>query len=282
MSDNSSPTPYPGIDTSAPLARDFTFSTQRAGATLTMRIEHPSWGYPNWGLQIGVSIDDGGKTRHNSTGARRPGLPFEQATVGDALALFESVGVVPCRTCGAPAFDPATSITNRAGECESCFLERIDRDFERDMLPVRIGKLKAELQRALDHKAKGFTHRLLAMIHPEEGGDDYLVEFFTKTEPTPAGIEKLLKKWRSAVLNDYRVTHLDNLQTSLKEALAKAEADTVTFAAEKTEARKVAAKAARDAKKAIGAAAKTPGQARSSKAPAGKGQPPKSGQGDAS
>jgi hypothetical protein len=282
MSDNSSPTPYPGIDTSAPLKRDFTFTKERAGATLTMRVEAASWGYPNWGLQIGVSIDDGGKTRHNSTGARRPDLPFEKATVGDALALFESVGVVPCRTCGAPAFDPATSITNRAGECESCFLERIDRDYQRQMLPSRIRELKAELQRAGDHKAKGFTHRLLAMIHPEAGGDDYLVEFFTKKEPTPAEIEKLLKKRRSAVLNDYRLTHLDNLQTSLQEALAKAEADKVTFAAEKDTARKAAAKAARDAKKAIGAAAKTPAKARRSKAPAGTGQPPQGDQGAAS
>lgn len=258
MSDTPSPTPYPGIDLSKRLPREFTFTTQRAGTKLTLRIEHPSWTYRNWGLQIGVSIDDGGKTRHNSTGARRPDLPFEQATIGDALALFESVGVVPCRTCGAPAFDPATSITNRAGECERCFLQRIDRDFERKMLPSRIRKLHDEIQRAQEHKAKGFTHRLLAVIHPQAGGDDYFVEFFSKTEPTPAAIEKLLRKRGSAVLNDYALTHLDNLQTILQEALAKAEADKVAFAAEKATARKDAAKATRAAKKAIGKASKKP------------------------
>lgn len=256
MSDSSSPQSYPGIDTSAPLARDFTFTTQRAGVTLTARVEHPSWSYSNWGLQIGVTINEGAKPNQGRTSARRPELPFEQATVGDALALFDSVGIVPCRTCSAPAFDPATSETNREGECESCFLRRLERDFERQTLPSRIRDLKAELQRAVDHRAKGFTHRLLAMIHPEAGGSDYLVEFFTEKEPTPAEIEKLLKERRSAVLNDYRLTHLDILQTSLQEALAKAEADKAAFAAEKAAARKVAAKAARDAKKAIGAAAK--------------------------
>lgn len=282
MSDTSSPQPYPGIETSAPLARDFTFTTQRAGATLTMRVEHPSWGYPNWGLQIGVTIDDGGKTRHNSAGARRPELPFEQATVGDALALFDSVAIVPCRTCGAPAFDPATSITNRAGECESCFLERIDRDFQRQMLPSRIRELKAELQRAEQHKANGFTHRLLAVIHPKSGGDDRMVEFFTKGELTPAEIEKLLKKRGSAVLNDYRLSHLDNLQTSLQQALAKAEADQEAFAQEKAAARKVSAKAARDAKKTIGAAAKAPSTKSSPKATGATAASPKGGQGSKS
>jgi len=66
--------------------------TVAMSVTLTLRVQHPSWSYRNGGVQIGVSIDDWGKTQHNSIGARRHDLPFEEATIGDARALFRSVG----------------------------------------------------------------------------------------------------------------------------------------------------------------------------------------------
>lgn len=201
MSDTNTQSRHPGIDPSAPLPRDFSLTIKRGGVTLSMRVEHPSWTYPNWGLQIGVRIEEVGQTRHNTTSARKPDLPIDQATVGDALALFDSVGIVPCSTCGAPAFDPKTCTTNRAGECETCFLRRLREDFEREDLPSRIRELKGDIKRAEQHKAKGFTHHLLSMIHPT-AGDDYAVEFYWKAEPKPVEIEALLKKRGSEILND--------------------------------------------------------------------------------
>jgi len=54
-------------------------------------------------------------------------------------------------------------------------------------------------------KAKGFTHFVLATIHPSSG-DDYQTGCFYPFEPTQQDILKLLKK--STVKNDYLVEAL--------------------------------------------------------------------------
>lgn len=262
------------IDRSDALTRDFTHTEAHKGYALSVRVEHPSWTHPDGGLWLGVTLTPteqpetdahaqpdappekaaAKKTRPAHTMACRADLDFARATVGDALSLFESVGVIPCRTCSAPAFDPKTCNTNRDGECEACFLQRLQRDFDRETLPARIRELKADIKRAELHKAKGFTHHLLAMIHPASG-DDFTVEFFAKGEPPPEEIKKLLKKRGSQVLDDYRLSHIDVLQTNLRNALVKAEADKAAFAADKAGAKKSLLKAERDAQQALAAVA---------------------------
>lgn len=55
------------------------------------------------------------------------------------------------------------------------------------------------------YKAKGYTHRVDAWIHPDDG-DDYQTTTYFAGEPQKAEIDKLLRK--SAVKNDYTVTEL--------------------------------------------------------------------------
>ncbi len=56
------------------------------------------------------------------------------------------------------------------------------------------------------YKAKGYTHRLDAWIHPENGGDDYMTVTYFVGAPTEAQIAKVLRS--SEVKNDYTVTEL--------------------------------------------------------------------------
>lgn len=66
-------------------------------------------------------------------------------------------------------------------------------------------ELKAIEKRDAAYKAKGYTHKVSAWIHPRSG-DDYQVDAYVKGEPTKADIAELLKK--SVVKNDYRVDPL--------------------------------------------------------------------------
>jgi len=57
--------------------------------------------------------------------------------------------------------------------------------------------------RDLRMKRKGYTHKVLACIHPSAGGDDFFTQTYFKGEPTKVDIAALLRK--SAVKDDYRV-----------------------------------------------------------------------------
>jgi len=36
------------------------------------------------------------------------------------------------------------------------------------------------------------TYKVMAVIHPKRGGDDYIVDLFFSAAPTPADVEKYL------------------------------------------------------------------------------------------
>lgn len=63
-------------------------------------------------------------------------------------------------------------------------------------------KIKQEKEKQ-ELKAKGYTHLVLAYVHPRNGGDDYQTGAYYIGEPTEKDIAKLLV--RSEVKTDYRV-----------------------------------------------------------------------------
>ena len=52
------------------------------------------------------------------------------------------------------------------------------------------------------------TFRVSAWVHPEQGGDDDLVDFYFAAAPTDEQIRALLREAGSAVLDDYWVVPL--------------------------------------------------------------------------
>lgn len=82
----------------------------------------------------------------------------------------------------------------------------IEADFEREDAKRRAAADKRRKALWAKRKAEGYTHHILAAIHPKHGGDDYLVECFCKVEPTPAILAQVTAK--SAVKDDYKVTAL--------------------------------------------------------------------------
>ncbi|ABO59819.1 hypothetical protein Bcep1808_6932 (plasmid) [Burkholderia vietnamiensis G4] len=168
------------------------------GVELAATVDPCSWMYPGYGLQISVMMDGGGKAHLN-----QKSLAFEQATESDVKTLLEGVRIVPCKQCSKPAFDPTSVSTNREGECESCFMAKLNAEFAASQEKERkkLAKLDAK------YKRQGFTHRVDAWIHPSGGGDDRQVSYYM-TDPTDEQIKKELKKSGSCVLDDYKVIPL--------------------------------------------------------------------------
>lgn len=53
------------------------------------------------------------------------------------------------------------------------------------------------------HKAKGFTHRVMAWVHPASGDDYQMIIWMVN--PSDADIVAQLKKKKSTVTNDYKL-----------------------------------------------------------------------------
>lgn len=167
------------------------------GSKLSLQVSPCCWMHRNYGLQVQVVLDGGGSVYlHDKE------LLFENATLADLERMFDKVKLIPCKTCGKPAFDPGSVDTNRGGECEQCFMAALNADLEKAQ------KKEQRRMERLDAKRKqeGYTHRVDAWIHA--GGDDKQIAYYVKGKPTKKQIHDLLRKEKSRELNDYTVITL--------------------------------------------------------------------------
>jgi antirestriction protein ArdC len=119
----------------------------------------------------------------------------------DVKRLLAGIRTAPCPRCSTPAFDPATVGTNRAGLCEGCCLG----DLNAKSAAAWDAEQRRMAERDARMKRKGMTVRVTAWIHPADGGDDYQADWYFKTRPTTRMVETLLRRKRSACLDDYQI-----------------------------------------------------------------------------
>jgi hypothetical protein len=160
--------------------------------------------YPGYPLQVTVILRrDHGESLGNAHAVNR-WKTAQTATTADARRLLAGIRTVPCRRCSTPAFDPATVETNRDGLCEPCFMN----DLEADLAKAEEAERQETAARDLGMKKKGMRVRVSAWVHPEEGGDDYQVDWYFANPPTAALIGTLLREEGSAIMDDYRIVTL--------------------------------------------------------------------------
>lgn len=161
------------------------------------------WMYPNPTAKLAIDARiDGGKGGSARLTSEKL---FTEATEDDVRDLLAKTKIVPCSKCGKPAFDPSVMDTNRAGMCESCFLEKLNAEYKKEV--AKEAKRKAAKDKRM--YAKGYRFRIEAWIHPAAGGDDYTLEMYSIGELSKAEIEGELKKEGSRRLDDYTVTKLE-------------------------------------------------------------------------
>lgn len=171
---------------------------------LQARISPCVFMYKHYPLQVEVTLlrDDG--TSLGSAHAQNPEKTAPTATDADVRRLLDAVRIVACHRCAAPAFDPATIQTNRAGLCESCFLN----DLKRDLAKAVDAERKEIAARDRARKKSGDMVRISAWVHPENGGDDYQVDWYCKSYPSPEQVRCLLLGMNSRVCDDYQIISL--------------------------------------------------------------------------
>ncbi|MEJ7590672.1 MAG: hypothetical protein WKF77_03930 [Planctomycetaceae bacterium] len=171
---------------------------------LQARISPCVFMYKNHALQVEVALmrDDG--TSLGSAYAENPDTTAQKATDADVRRLLDAVRIVACHRCSAPAFDPSTIQTNRAGLCESCFRN----DLKVDLAKAEEAERKIIAARDRARKKSGDTVRITARVHPANGGDDYQVDWYCKSYPSPEHVRSLLLQMNSRVCDDYQIIKL--------------------------------------------------------------------------
>ena len=179
-----------------------TFSREVDGAKLSAEISPCVWMNEGYPLQIQVTMADGGGNVYLTDKTKN----FKTATPAAIEAMLAGVKVCRCKNkaCKNLSFDPAAAQTNRKGECEHCFMKKLNASFAK-LQAKEDAKLKAL---DVSHKAKGFTHRVSAWVHPKQGGSDYQIDLYSKGRMTDIDVQKLLKKKGSAVTNDFQIIEL--------------------------------------------------------------------------
>lgn len=85
--------------------------------------------------------------------------------------------------------------------CDHCFMADITAELEAEQKKVDAEDAKRDVKMA----AKGYTHRVIAWVHPSRGGDDYQIVLYSVGHPRVTDIEKTLKKRQSSRLDDYTI-----------------------------------------------------------------------------
>lgn len=177
------------------------------GHELTAEISPASWMYQGYGLQLRVKLADAGGGAHGGDAyLNDKSVDGSQPTEQQVMDLFSKVGLCKCskRGCKRMAFDPATASTNRDGKCEACFMEKLNADLQKSQEKQR----KKDAERDAKMKAEGYTHKVVAWVHPKGGGDDFQLIMHTMGKPTDASIKARLRKAGSVIDTDYKVTEL--------------------------------------------------------------------------
>lgn len=180
------------------LQRDFTYSFTRSFVQLTATVAPYSWMYPGRGLGIVVTLNQGGEVI-----LRRNNLSLDTATVENVQEMIKDVNVIHCSKCGAPAFDPTTVETNRNGLCEQCFIDALTNECKK----AEETEAKMIRRRDAQFKKKGYTHKVIAWVHPDRG-DDYQMDIYYREQPTATLVQHELKKRQSRITTDYTIVSL--------------------------------------------------------------------------
>lgn len=184
-----------------------TFTHVVDGRELTATVSPASWMYAGYGLQLRVTLPDaGGGALGGDAYLHDKSVDGSQPTEEQVMGLFRRVALCKCSQpgCERVAFDPAKMSTNRGGQCEECFMTKLRAQF--DAAAAKEAKKEAALDAKM--KAKGFTHKVVAWVHPKAGGDDYKLIIHSVGKLTDAAIKKELRKEGSNVETDYTIVEL--------------------------------------------------------------------------
>jgi hypothetical protein len=152
-----------------------------------------SWMYPNYGLQVQLSLAENAVNAESEfildkafDAMKKPMPELEAAAKGMAEKWLAENGA-------AILHERVATWRARASE------------FDAEMQKEAKREAAAQKRRDKSHKAKGFTHRVNAWIHPDQG-DDFERIAYVVGKPEKADIAKILSS--STVKDDYVVTEL--------------------------------------------------------------------------
>lgn len=184
----------------------------KAGAVpVFVKVSPCSWMHAGYGLQLQFKLPS--DPREGNSGefvvvAKKPWAEITRADydagIAGMVAKIANGGTAKCPQCGAVTWSRKVFHNQyRDDRCEGCFLKGLHEEFDAAQRKMSEA-IKAEDER---RKKQGYTHKVDAWIHPSSG-DDFQVTWYWKGEPDLKEVARMIKKKRSTVLTDFKVTSL--------------------------------------------------------------------------
>lgn len=180
--------------------RQLKLTKQIGSATLTAEMSPCVWMNNRYPLQLTVTLANGGCLIVSDPTSN---VTYQTATESAMQSLLDLVKVGDCKRCHAPAFATSNERPTRDGLCEQCFMG----DLRKELDAKQAMEEAAATKRFAKAKKAGFTHVVIAWVHPTDG-DDRCVEITFRGEPTKKQISAEFKKLGSEVLDDFAVNKL--------------------------------------------------------------------------
>lgn len=176
------------------------YQFSKNGLSLTASIPPYVNGMPT--IDIDITDEQGGSIRLTTTMLTKDFTDSHLVLFCDALDFK----TVQCKVCGALILDRSSEnlYSRTADECEKCALKRINEKYGILMAKEQ----QKEAKRDIKMKTQGYTYKVVAWVHPKQGGDDYQIVLYTMAKPSKKEIQKTLQKEKSKELGDYTVTSL--------------------------------------------------------------------------
>ncbi len=156
------------------------------GNEVHVEISPCSFMYPNYGLQLSLSLRVAGKEVSKEFVLNKTVTPAT-ATEADVQALLDTVRFQKCPCCGTATFVSTNPHDNRNAKCDPCFMTELRASFA-DSQAKADAKFKKHCEKM---KQQGFKHMVDIVVHSASGSDKVVTHFISDI---PTDIKKFAKQ----------------------------------------------------------------------------------------
>jgi hypothetical protein len=201
-SKNKTTSPAATAVTPEPDPRRAKFPFTVAGLEVYGQVSPCVWMYHKYPLQ--VEITNGGSDHIGRIFNVDKTKTWENATVEDIRALC-FLHLQPCKNkgCKRMAVDHKKHETNRNGECETCFMDKLRKELSK----AQEKELAADKRKDAQMYKKGCRFKVSAWVHPHTG-DDYMLHLYSAHRLDAQEIRSRLAEEGSTKLDDYTQSEL--------------------------------------------------------------------------
>lgn len=145
------------------------------------------WMYPGYKMQVKINLGEREEANNRSQFINWP-TPYAQCTDEE---FYEHV------------VDFATKGGIRKLKQRNAEVDAMEAEFAK----LQALHIAAERQKDAEHKAAGYTHKVIGWVHPKEG-DDFSIRYYIQGKPSHDSVQSVMLRHGCTLGSDFQITEL--------------------------------------------------------------------------